>query len=378
MDDAPPLACRSAREILREYPAIRPQQIQFLGGAGGFSGSRFWHITAAEGKYGLRRWPAGNPDAQRLEFIHAVLRHVAGHGFARVPVPLTTRDAATCVSREGHLWELTPWLPGQADYRQRPSPQRLRSALVALAEFHLAAASFAAVRPAWGGGSYDNQGGELGAVVGVIAGPPSRGPSPGLQERHKQLEVWLGGQVDDLRIHLAVDRRRPLAELGWAILDDFALAVPGVSDLLDRASGIESPLQVCIRDIWHDHVLFQGDQVTGIVDFGSMQKENVAADIARLLGSLVGDSSEGWAAGLAAYRFVRPLSPEEERLIGAFDRSTVLMSGLNWLDWLFRDNRQFEDLEVVERRLKEIAGRLRYLARTGPPVWDGPSGHVFL
>ena len=42
----------------------------------------------------------------------------------------------------GHLWELTPWLPGVADFHQQPSPSRLQAAVHALARFHRAAEKF--------------------------------------------------------------------------------------------------------------------------------------------------------------------------------------------------------------------------------------------
>ena len=82
-------------------------------------------------------------------------------------------------------------------------------------------------------------------------------------------------------------------------------AVPG---LLPRAIGqlaplsnIALPVQPCIRDIWHDHVLFTGDEVTGIIDFGAMDIDTPATDVARLLGSLVGDDEAGWRTASSAY-----------------------------------------------------------------------------
>ena len=49
------------------------------------------------------------------------------------------------------------------------------------------------------------------------------------------------------------------------------------------------PLSPAIRDIHHDHVLFSGDQVTGLVDFGILRIDTPLADMARLVGSLVAD-----------------------------------------------------------------------------------------
>ena len=60
-------------------------------------------------------------------------------------------------------------------------------------------------------------------------------------------------------------------------------------------------LQPCIRDVWHDHILFLGDSVSGIVDYGAMAVDTVAGDIARLLGSLVGNHVADWEEGIDAY-----------------------------------------------------------------------------
>ncbi len=82
----------------------------------------------------------------------------------------------------------------------------------------------------------------------------------------------------------------------------------GAGTLASRAGAAEllaAPLQPCIRDVWHDHVLFVGDDVSGLVDFGAMQPDSVAADIARLLGSLAGDDRQAWTIGLAAYESVQ-------------------------------------------------------------------------
>ena len=125
-----------------------------------------------------------------------------------------------------------------------------------------------------------------------------------------------------------------------------------------RQSHVRAPRQPCIRDIWHDHVLFQGDEVSGIVDFGALQSDHVACDISRLLGSLVGGDREDWTRGLAAYQVLRPLTADELMLVDAYDQSTVLLSGMNWIQWLAIEGRVFEDEERVQNRLDQIILRL--------------------
>jgi Ser/Thr protein kinase RdoA (MazF antagonist) len=63
--------------------------------------------------------------------------------------------------------------------------------------------------------------------------------------------------------------------------------------------------------------------------------------------------------GLAAYASVRPLAPHERELIPVFDRSTVALAGMNWLRWIFLEQRTFSDMRAVNARLETVAARLR-------------------
>jgi Ser/Thr protein kinase RdoA (MazF antagonist) len=116
------------------------------------------------------------------------------------------------------------------------------------------------------------------------------------------------------------------------------------------------PLQPCLRDVWHDHVLFQEDEVTGLIDPSAARTDTVAADISRLAGSLIADDRLAWGKAIDAYQSVRPLSREEAALVGILDRSGVLLSGMTWLE-----RRYFECISFTERaleRFQRIAARL--------------------
>ena len=129
--------------VLAAYPAdCQPRHVNSLGSAGGFSGAELWRLITPRGALCLRRWPTGQPTVEQLQFIQAVLWHVEREGFGQVPLPLETVEHAGYVEHAGCYWELAPWLPGVADFRTHPTTARLEAALVALAEFHQAAASF--------------------------------------------------------------------------------------------------------------------------------------------------------------------------------------------------------------------------------------------
>jgi Ser/Thr protein kinase RdoA (MazF antagonist) len=118
------------------------------------------------------------------------------------------------------------------------------------------------------------------------------------------------------------------------------------------------PLQPCLCDIWHDHVLFQDDGVSGVIDYGAVKQDHVAVDLARLLGSLVGDNTELWTVGLRAYRTMRPLSEQEERLAWALDRTGTVIALGTWLRWIYREKRSWTDEDAVAGRVKELVGRV--------------------
>ncbi len=133
---------RLVKHVLAEYPAeCQTSQIQPLGHAGGFSGALIWRCQTPLGPLCLRRWPPGQTMG-RLAEIHALMRHVAAQRFALGPIPLATRDGACAVLLDSALWDLTTWLPGQAIEGLPAEPQRVRAAMAALAELHVAAASF--------------------------------------------------------------------------------------------------------------------------------------------------------------------------------------------------------------------------------------------
>ena len=117
------------------------------------------------------------------------------------------------------------------------------------------------------------------------------------------------------------------------------LAIARLAPLAD----VPLPLQPCIRDVWHDHVLFDGDTVTGLVDFGAMQIDTPATDVARLLGSLVGDDANGWQEGLTAYSAVRPLTEQESLAVVALDTAGTILAVCNWIRWIYVERRQFPD-----------------------------------
>jgi len=334
-------------EVLRHYPYdCRPLSVRKLGSAGGFSGARIWKLTTDRGELALRQWPREHPSPEGLQFIHDVLRHASEQGVKILPVPWQTTKGATFVSQGGHLWELEPWLPGEASYEAHPTAGKLTAAMRALAEFHAATAGF----PQPPGNSGKQQ--------------DSVTVAPAVEQRWRGLR-WLAQQnLRDLRQALQPD---VFPEL-WSLAGHFFRLLPAACSpamsRLEPLLKVPLPQQPCIRDIWHDHLLFSGEELTGIVDFSTLRMDTPAVDIARLLGSLVDDDWAGWERGLQAYETVRPISKSEAQAVPALDSASSILAGWNWVRWVFLDLRQFPDKQAVLRRFTLILRRIENFIST--------------
>lgn len=335
--------------ILQQYPAaLGLEPARFSQAAGGFSGARVWKVESPAGPFALRGMDAGVVDVARLAELHRLMAHVHARGLVQAPVALASCGGETFVAVEGVIWQLEPWMPGAADFCQRPGRARLAACMTCLARWHLAAASF----------------------VPRAAGREwffslSAGASPGLAARCRQIADWNRHACAAVRAQLDGLAWPDFASLARQILDRFEPLAPHIAARLRPALAVLVPIQPCLRDVWHDHVLLTGDEVTGLIDPHSARSDCVATDLARLLGSLVGDDRPSWEAGLAAYQRVRPLSPVERSLVELFDQSSVLLSGMTWLDWCCRQGRTFSDRDKVVSRLRVLLARLDHLARNG-------------
>ncbi|HEY2416091.1 MAG TPA: phosphotransferase [Pirellulaceae bacterium] len=321
----------SVQPVLSHYALARHLvRIEPLANAGGWSGSLLWRITdATNHAFCLRRWPTEHPTPQRLQFIHNVLLHVAPQ-LPVVPSPQRAHSGTTFIHHAGHLWELTNWLPGFADFHANPTTARLRAAMHALATFHNLAARF----------------------------QTQARPAPAIADRLHQLQALDRGEL--LQIEQAVATpldneldaraRRMLAALKQRLQRQLP-AGPG-------SATSHLPLQPAIRDIHHDHILFTGDSVTGLIDFGALRIDTPLTDIARLLGSLVGDDPIARHSAIDAYSELRPISEGDRQLIDWLDQTGLILGAYNWLKWLYVERRDMGPTAPIAVRIDEITRRL--------------------
>lgn len=314
-------------DVLTLYPAALRGPATLLGNHGGFSGACLFRVESAVGTLCLRLWPPGVHPSQ-ITAVHALMRRAVDAGLDYVPRIHQATSGETLVRVADAYWELATWMPGRASFCDQRSPERLRAACVALARLHRVWAE-----PVW-----------------------RAMPCSGVERRLAVARDWLPRIGADWQPRAdADDPVAPWAERAWTLVRLRLLELPA---LLTPWLARPMSQQPCLCDIWHDHVLFTGERVTGIVDFGSCKIDHVAVDLARLLGSLVGGDRAMWSAGLDAYAQVRPLDAEERALAEVLDRSGIVAAAANWLRWLYVEGRTYPERTAVARRVAALVERL--------------------
>jgi homoserine kinase type II len=326
----PPDHLERARSAVLARHGAAVAGLRWVRVGGGFSGAAVWRGDDPVGSpvLALKAWP-DETSAERLAHVHRQMARALHLPF--VPAVVPNRENLTATVEAGRAWDVARWMPGAADFHARPTDARLANACAAIAQLHRAWAP---------------------AV-------PAFAPCPAVRRRLDVLARW-----QSLRLWPA-DPPSPVApELGDLLRrgrDLVARAAPWAGRALVPWVDRPFPVQPCLCDVWHDHVLFTGDVVTGLIDYGAVKDDSVAVDLARLLGDLVGDDDARFAAGLAAYRAAGG-SPPPDGFVRALDRSGAVCGVAVWLLRLLAERRGYPDPAAVAARLGRLADRLERLS----------------
>jgi hypothetical protein len=339
------------------YPDVQSEKVAPHGESSGLSGAAIWRVTSPQGDYALRRWPSPSLPAARILGLHRLLHELVAQGLNFVPAPRYALGGSTLVEEAGLLWQVEPWLPGTPLLKQQADPRLVELAVRALARWHLAAANH---RP-------------LPEVAEWFAANNGE-ISPAIRERRRRLNsvppAWW------TRVRQVP--KRPANPSVAEILDQLASLGSElwqrVNEQLSYGESLVVPTQPVLRDVWADHVLFEQGEVTGLIDAAACRRESVAADLARLFGSIPGMSPAVWEQGLDAYASVRPLSPVERQLVGILDSSGVFLAAANWLERFALGAESIPITAPILARLTQLASRMEELAGVEPHR----SGRLFL
>lgn len=328
----------------RFYPALgesrASQSIRTV--TPGFSGARVARVDTDAASYCVRCWPA-DMSARRLFAIHDLLRHVHRTAVTPVPLPLESRDGSTVVTYQNHLWQVEPWMPGRADFTAQPTTARLTAAMHGLAAWHQSAARF-------------NPSQEHLEWLSAA----SEKPSPTVEARLRLLIEWRS-ELPEIEAALVAEPVEAFRCLGQEITTLFRLRHLSVVSELEAVRSISVRQQPCIRDLWHDHLLFEGDRLTGLIDFGAVRTDTIACDLSRLLSSLFPDDPLKWRTALDCYEQMCPLSDGECQLIPPLHRSGVLLSGMTWIRRRIRSLIPEPQMTRIIQRMQHIVAALRAL-----------------
>lgn len=356
-----PLADSRARGLCRRWFGRPPRRLEPLG-AGGHSGQPVWSVEpddeagGADGRaarrFVLKAFAADCPPA-RAAWIHAFVTALHAAGIDAVPAPLAAPGGSTLVADDtGRLWEMCPWRPGMP--LEAPTAAQAAAALALVARMHVAAEGIAfrlgARPPGRSIPAWERRAAALARVGAQGFRGVSRAPA-----------TWLARQLSERR------------EIACGLLE-----AGGGRGLVARLAAIRlpagaarAPIVPVFRDLWHAHVLFEGERVSGIIDPHAAGFDAPAADLARLLGSwrppapAVGGEGlvAAWAGVLAAYEEVRVLPPPERTLVELLDVGGVIGGLDHWFGWVLEEGRCFADppgaVARVEFLLEKLDSTLR-------------------
>jgi Ser/Thr protein kinase RdoA (MazF antagonist) len=244
---------------LTDYTATKPEHMP-----GRPPRAHLWDISANGERYLLRRFYPWL-DVSAIHFEHSVLAHLRARG---LPVALPVADGATFVETDGGRWALYPLLDGQQVSKQ-DWMWRVPKAAEILATLHVALEQF----------------------------QPEGAP-------HPSWDAWTLASVDEM---VARWPERPEIPADLVASVRARLAERYFNDIYARL-----PRTVVHGDFGLASVLWQGDGVSGIVNFERTHPDTPLFDFGRGIGMR-------WPplmrAVVATYTRVRPLSPLEREAL---------------------------------------------------------------
>lgn len=309
-------------DVLARYSQpIRNLDWAPLESSGGLSGAAIWRgdrdsrpLFCAKG-YTPGIDPLGI--ATRQTWCEAAVRA----GLAFVPRIVPNSRGETITSQNGLGWEIATWMPGEADFAERPSPAKLLSACDAVID-----------------------------LLGVWRGLGTRLEVP-LAVRNR-LALFAEWELHPPACGVGIDP--DLESRARAVL---ASHLGEVKTGLRPWAVRKMPCRPCVRDLRREHFLFGGDRLTGLIDYGAAAWDTPATDAARMLGELAPRDPELYRVGLA--RFEERLGGDEcpSEFVRALDRSGSLASVIRWLIRFRKGELGAAIRPEAERRLNRLVGR---------------------
>lgn len=314
--------------VLQEYDIRPPDSVTPFHGGAGFSGSSIWKVDWNSQDYCLKQWPQDKPSVHTRQLISRVIPEVQRQGLP-IAVPQETNAGRRFLFFENRFWDLSPWVAGAPIKDRILTEAQLQSAMQWLARYHNLSSALMS----------------------------EKGKSTSLAYRLKLSQQLLDGQLDRLSGCEIAGLESGLAPL---FISHARQKLPMLLQALEHYAHLEMMLLPALSDIWSDHVFFEADKVSGVIDFGAIKMDSACLDLARFLGSYGGHSDSVMRQGLEYYQMERVLGRNDVELVELYDRAYVVLAGIQWLIWLGPEQRVFKQMAIVNRHLKGLAQRIDF------------------
>ena len=302
-------------------------------GSGGFSGATVTKIESALGAYALKPHPISFSD--RIASTHAFQEFLAAR--TELPIPRllhwspgrlqlssaqdhsigqlngTPQRPDTLFAMGETCWELADWMPGEP-VRSTGwiRDEALNNVIDAIATMH---AHVRDSRPSWP------------APVDCI--------ESGLELRASKLTDYMRSGFDrcSTQWESIPDRRSQpvLASLGRILSLARAIGSRLYKPMQELAT-IPVRSHWIARDLWREHFLFEGDQLTGIIDFTASKISWPGLDLARSLGTFLLDEDPRWDAAIERYRSAMGQKDIDLRDVRVTHRVSTILSAMHYVE----------------------------------------------
>lgn len=320
-------------------PENRPSSGEMRQLSGGFSTARVFQYSATAGERILRYLPLDQTRLPQLYGLSIFLQELNSSLNCPVAAPLFNLENQPFVVIGDSCLILEPFIPGVPADRSISDPQ-LKNALVQLGQVHQNSAKLSP-KP----------------VFSEFYSSVRSGPSPSLLRRLELLTHYQKASWRDLSFHTVTgDFSENLAGVTVRLEQILHRRGPDVVKMLSEGVGIPLRLQPVLRDVWRDHIRFDGQgNVTGLIDPYASGVDSVLCDLSRYLGSVLGNDYARWRSALMSYEEQFPLTDTEHELLRTFDQSNLLLSAIKCRERIVT---QPDQLEALAARLQGYLERL--------------------
>ncbi len=293
----------------------------------GLSGAEVWCGRDDDTpRIAVKAWPAPVTH-ERLQEIHTQMQRATALPF----VPQVFAGAhGTTFSWADRVWDCCAWQPGRPHFA--PTLAQVEAAGAALAQLH----QMWRTEPRWGlCPAVANRLRLLAECKPLWSTPPSRWPP----------------------------FPHPLDSLLPEVFTICRSLTPHVIATLRSLEATPVPLQLCLRDVRADHVLFEGEDVRGIIDFGAVAVDHPAVDLARLLSDYESWDDQRVSVVMAGYQRVAGMAAFSAEDVRRLAGTGVVCSMVRWLVRLLVTQEFCADNELLVQRLSQLFRRAEAVAR---------------